>query len=249
MKYWQAFIKTFKPVLTDFLPQGKFGQLLIGLSVFLLIFGGCIFWFVNSYSEENSFESLTTESIMSQSADNNVSAESVEEQQAATSNKVAEAASSQTTTGYVDIKGAVNKPSLYPIDGEMRVYDVIELAGGLTAQADQTRINLAQRVTDQMVIYIPKDGEKIPELPVTTSVNNESESGTAASSEGIKKVNINTADATQLQTISGIGEKKAADIIQYREANGPFKAVDELTAVSGIGEKTLEKIRQEVCAE
>ncbi|WP_165060255.1 helix-hairpin-helix domain-containing protein [Adlercreutzia sp. ZJ154] len=61
------------------------------------------------------------------------------------------------------------------------------------------------------------------------------------------KVNINTADAAQLQTISGIGESKAKKIIAYRESNGKFKSVEDLTNVSGIGEKTLESIRDQIC--
>lgn len=152
----------------------------------------------------------------------------------------------ETRDWYVDIKGAVAAPQIYPVDDQMRIHDVIALAGGLTADADGSKLNYSQRVYDEMVIYVPKIDEQIPaemqafasQAPVTT--------GTPPASSEAEVININTADATQLQEISGVGEKKASDIIAYREANGPFQNVDELTNVSGIGEKTLEKMRQQI---
>ncbi|MER2293506.1 MAG: helix-hairpin-helix domain-containing protein [Aerococcus urinaeequi] len=130
----------------------------------------------------------------------------------------------------------------------MRVHDVVEMAGGVTGEADQSQVNLAQLVTDQMVIYVPKVGEEVnpstealvADSKVTESAVSES-SGDATS--GGDLVNINTADTTMLQTLSGIGEKRAADIINYRETNGLFETVDDLDQVSGIGEKTMEKLR------
>lgn len=152
--------------------------------------------------------------------------------------------------GYVDIKGAVKKPSIYPVDQEMRIYDVIDLAGGLTSEADQTQINLAQRVSDQMVIYIPKKGEQAPDLTTINTPETVANSETSESSQQSSAlININTADSSQLQEITGIGEKKATEIIQYRENNGSFQTVDELTNVNGIGEKTLENIRSQITVE
>lgn len=156
--------------------------------------------------------------------------------------------SAPNETWYVDIKGAIKVPQVVPVTPGMRVHDVVEMAGGVTGEADQSQVNLAQLVTDQMVIYVPKVGEEVSpstealvaDSKVTESAVSES-SGDATSDGDL--VNINTADTTMLQTLSGIGEKRAADIINYRETNGLFETVDDLDQVSGIGEKTMEKLR------
>ncbi|MCZ0717224.1 helix-hairpin-helix domain-containing protein [Aerococcus kribbianus] len=148
--------------------------------------------------------------------------------------------------GYVDIKGAVKNPSIYPIEGEMRVYDVIDLAGGLTDQADQSQVNLAQRVSDQMVVYIPKEGESVPATLTMAASETNSDDQSSNTAKDSDLININTADVSQLEEISGIGAKKAEEIIRYREDQGPFKSVDDLENVNGIGAKTLERLRTEV---
>ncbi|MDK6234208.1 helix-hairpin-helix domain-containing protein [Aerococcus sanguinicola] len=178
-------------------------------------------------------------------------AESVdlEAAQAASIPDESNAGSSQTPveeTLYVDVKGAVKEPKLYQFDAGMRVYDAVMLAGGFLPEADQDQVNFAQRLEDQMLVYIPRQGEEVPDnlkLAVQTG------GGQSGSSQGDQaqtpgdQVNLNTADSAELQTLSGVGEKKAADIIAYREANGPFQTVDDLSQVSGIGEKTLDKLR------
>ncbi|HEX5350574.1 MAG TPA: helix-hairpin-helix domain-containing protein [Trichococcus sp.] len=139
----------------------------------------------------------------------------------------------------VDIKGDVKNPGVYRAEADMRVIDIIDLAGGLSETAAADTVNLSQRVTDQMVIYIPAIGEEA-ERPIAVTENPlaEQESGNGVS--GTKKVDINTADAVLLQTLNGIGEKKAALIIAYREENGSFQTIEEIMEVSGIGEKTFE---------
>lgn len=156
--------------------------------------------------------------------------------------------SAPNETWYVDIKGAIKVPQVVPVTPGMRVHDVVEMAGGVTGEADQSQVNLAQLVTDQMVIYVPKVGEEVS--PSTEALVADSQVTESAVSEisgdatsGGDLVNINTADTTMLQTLSGIGEKRAADIINYRETNGLFETVDDLDQVSGIGEKTMEKLR------
>lgn len=156
--------------------------------------------------------------------------------------------SAPNETWYVDIKGAIKVPQVVPVTPGMRVHDVVEMAGGVTGEADQSQVNLAQLVTDQMVIYVPKVGEEVS--PSTEALVADSKVTESAVSEisgdgtsGGDLVNINTADTTMLQTLSGIGEKRAADIINYRETNGLFETVDDLDQVSGIGEKTMEKLR------
>lgn len=146
---------------------------------------------------------------------------------------------------FVDIKGAIRMPGVYEINSETRLTDVIALAGGFLPIADQSVVNLSQKLTDQMMITIPSletesestrlnEGED--KLPVVISVPSE----TSDSQPG--KVNINMADISELQTLSGIGEKKAERILQYRQEHGSFKSVEELKEVSGIGDKTFEAL-------
>lgn len=149
------------------------------------------------------------------------------------------------TPWMVDIKGAVKEPTLYKVSEGDRVYDVIERASGLLETADRNRINFSLKVQDQMVIYIPKKGEDIPEGLAGTQAASMN-STASGSSEGNATVNVNQATKEELMTVSGIGEKKAQDIIDYRESNGPFQQIDELINVSGIGEKTLEKLRDQL---
>lgn len=156
--------------------------------------------------------------------------------------------SAPNETWYVDIKGAIKVPQVVPVIPGMRVHDVVEMAGGVTGEADQSQVNLAQLVTDQMVIYVPKVGEEVsPSTEALIADSKVTESAVSESSGDVTSggdlVNINTADTTMLQTLSGIGEKRAADIINYRETNGLFETVDDLDQVSGIGEKTMEKLR------
>ncbi|MGQ7369228.1 helix-hairpin-helix domain-containing protein [Streptococcus suis] len=143
----------------------------------------------------------------------------------------------------VDVKGAVEKPGLYTLEAGARVNDAVEAAGGLTSQADPKSINLAQKLSDEAVVYVANKDENISIVASTTA-------SSAISPEGNEsKVSLNTATEADLQTISGIGAKRAADIIAYREANGGFKSVDDLNNVSGIGDKTMESIRPYVTVE
>jgi len=139
----------------------------------------------------------------------------------------------------VDIKGAIKHPGLYKINEGDRVQDVIDLAGGLKEDADEKQVNLAQRLQDEMVIYIPTIGEEIEHIQPNISSTN-----TQNAQDG--KVAINHATAEEIQTLNGIGPKKAETIIAYREENGPFHTIEDLLNVSGIGEKTLENIRDQI---
>lgn len=138
----------------------------------------------------------------------------------------------------VDVKGAVRKPGLYTLPAHSRVNDAVQAAGGLSEAADPKSINLAQKVTDEAVIYVAAKDEGISVLPAATSASPASDT-----SSGKALINLNTATESDLQTISGIGAKRAADIIAYRDSQGGFQSVDELNNVSGIGDKTLENIR------
>lgn len=144
----------------------------------------------------------------------------------------------------VDVKGAVKKPGIYYLAVGSRIYDAVEAAGGLTEEADSKSINLAQKVSDEGVIYVATKEEAISVVPATTRVETGGSGG-----EKADLVNLNTATEAELQTISGIGAKRAADIIAYRESRGYFQSVDDLKGVAGIGNKSLEKIRPYVTVE
>lgn len=158
----------------------------------------------------------------------------------------------------VDIKGAIKKPGVYNIKENSRVIDVINLAGGLNKNADTTYINLSKKVFDEMVIIIYTK-EKISDIkkhleeekqivqklkeentndPLVQNTEEEEENETT-----IKLISINTATKEEFMTLNGIGEKKALDIINYIEENGPFKAVEEIMNVPGIGEALFAKIK------
>ncbi|WP_246258455.1 helix-hairpin-helix domain-containing protein [Kroppenstedtia pulmonis] len=142
----------------------------------------------------------------------------------------------------VDIKGAVKKPGVYPLPPGSRIQDAVKQAGGPVTEADLDRVNLAQLLSDGMALYIPKKGEE--DVPAVSAPGSGGGSGNGMQ-EG-EKVNINTAEAGELEELQGIGPAKAAAIIQYREENGPFQSPEDLLNVPGIGEKTLENLKEQV---
>lgn len=138
----------------------------------------------------------------------------------------------------------------------MRVIDVIELAGGLTANANTTVINLSKKIADEMVIIIYSNKEvadftktKEKEKQLQTSCHQKDENSLvndaciSADAPTSTKVSINSATLEQLDTLPGIGAAKAQDIITYREQNGPFTTIEDLKKVSGIGDTLFAQIK------
>ena len=148
-----------------------------------------------------------------------------------------EVSTTQEAVIFVDIKGAVKNPGVYQMKSGDRVKDALDAAGGLTDEADSQKVNLAQRVEDQMVIVVPKVGEEATEIPAGLASKE-------ASKEG--KVNINTATVEELKTLKGVGEKKAEAIIEYRKKNGSFKTKEDLMKVRGIGKKLFESFQERI---
>ena len=138
----------------------------------------------------------------------------------------------------VDVKGAVKSPGIYDLPVGSRVNDAVQKAGGLTEQADSKSLNLAQKVSDEALVYVPTKGEE--------AASQQTASGTASSTSKEKKINLNKASLEELKQVKGLGGKRAQDIIDHRETNGKFKSVDELKKVSGIGAKTIEKLKDYV---
>jgi competence protein ComEA len=158
------------------------------------------------------------------------------------------AATPTTAAVIVHVLGAVRRPGIVEVRLGDRVIDAIAAAGGASEVADVSRVNLARALVDGEQLYVPAVGEEPPEHLVGPGGGSGhgpgGTHGTGSASGGL--LNLNTADATALQSLPGVGPALAARIIAWRDANGPFRAVDELLAVSGIGEKTLAGFRDQV---
>ncbi|WFA03789.1 helix-hairpin-helix domain-containing protein [Bacillus sp. HSf4] len=138
----------------------------------------------------------------------------------------------------IDLKGAVKQPGVYEMKAGDRVHHLLKKAGGTVKKADQKQVNLAAILRDGMVVYIPFQGEE---------ASAHSESGSyLAEGEEENTININTASAKELEDIPGVGPSKAEAIVTYREENGPFQTIEDITNVSGIGEKSFEKIKSSI---
>lgn len=138
----------------------------------------------------------------------------------------------------VDIKGQVANPGVYELQTGARAKDAIQAAGGFLETAETLSINLAMVVQDEMVLYVPEIGEEgaVPAI----------QAGEPAAADGSPLVNLNTATAEELMTLTGIGPSKAEAILSYRTENGNFQSIEDLTKVSGIGDKTFEKLKEAI---
>lgn len=150
----------------------------------------------------------------------------------------------------VDVDGAVAHPGLYKLPPDSRVQAALAAAGGLSPQADVHRINRAAKLHDGQKLYVLSQGESGPPQAASGGQSCEGQSCTSAEggvagsdTEGQGLVNINTANATQLTQLPGVGPAIAQKIIDYRTANGPFTSVDDLTKVPGIGAAKLAQIK------
>lgn len=161
----------------------------------------------------------------------------------------------------VDVTGAVKSPRVVTLPGGSRVIEAIEKAGGALPGADLEQINLAAKLEDGTQIFVPKKGGESPaestvaepyagrgstnnryaSKPSSTKPTTSTPQSQAKSAGG--PVNINTADASELDRLPGVGPATAAKILEYRKAHGGFASVDELMAVKGIGPKKLEAMR------
>jgi competence protein ComEA len=135
----------------------------------------------------------------------------------------------------VDVAGWVRQPGVYEFVSGDRVIDAIDRAGGPRKDADLTTLNLAAPLMDGTQIVVPKPGSSTSGDPGS--------SGTGSTTGGTTLININSAGATELEGLPGVGPVTAAAIIDYRTQNGPFATVDDLIDVTGIGPSTLEQIR------
>ena len=134
----------------------------------------------------------------------------------------------------VQVSGEVMFPGVYAMNSGDRVIDAIAAAGGIGPNADLSGIHLSKRVQDEARYHVPAMGESSPAAPVAAA---------SAAEESGGLIDLNTAQAHELETLPGIGRSLAGAIVAYREDNGPFAAVDDVDNVPGIGPKTLDAIR------
>lgn len=184
----------------------------IGIALFLS------FFLINQEKSEDEWAADEMEAILS--------SDEMEEEN--------EHAAEQSELVIVDLKGEVHSPGIYEMKAGERIHDVIEQAGGFTNDADQTQVNLAQRLQDEMIIIVPQQGDTSSALTSEDSSINDG------------MVKINYATQQEIETLNGIGPSKAEAIIQFREENGLFQQPEDLLEISGIGEKTLENLKDQI---
>lgn len=190
--------------------------ILLGIVVLILL--GCTACKSTSYLEKQS--DLSSEDTSEDTTD---SADTSEETEKKTEKK---------TEIYVQISGAVADPGVYTFPADSRVYELIEAAGGLLPEAYDVSLNQAERLSDGQKIHVYTKEEAAEGLAPTEE--------SSSTSDG--KVNINTASTEELTSLKGIGQTRAESIVAYRQEHGAFAAVEDLKAVSGIGDATYQKI-------
>ena len=145
----------------------------------------------------------------------------------------------------VEVHGAVATPGLYWLSGDARLQTAIDAAGGAKPNADLSGVNLARRVEDEELIEIPSIPDPSAATPVITGSATDSKASTEAPSaaQSGAKININVATAAELDALPGIGPALSGRIVAYREANGPFASVEELSNVKGISTRMVDELR------
>lgn len=141
----------------------------------------------------------------------------------------------------VHIEGEVEKPGVYELKKDSRVYDAIDAAGGLLKDADRRRINLAKKITDEEYIYIANKNEENIEITYRENLLMPTDV-----IENTNLININRANIMELKELPGIGDVLAGRIIEYRDEKGGFKSIEEIKNVSGIGDKRFSDIKDKV---
>lgn len=209
--------------------------------------GGSIF-----AGEENDSARKESDSARKESDSAREESDSAREESGPTEDDADAMVGKESSICCVYICGQVKNEGVYEVSSGSRIYQVIELAGGLKKGADTAALNQAAKVEDGQMIYVPKKGESVNAggslAGAETSAAGagiSSASGSTASAGG--KVNINTAGKEELMTLNGIGEARAESIIHYREKNGSFSKPEDLKQVEGIGDGIFSKLEDAIC--
>lgn len=201
-------------------------KIIIGILIAILVIGIGIYGFVTMQNEENSID-----------INDMIETENIEQNNSEQEEKI-----------VVHITGEVNKAGVVILPKGARIADAIEAAEGTTKEADLEQINLAYVLEDGQKIYIPnkKDKEANSEKVYITSEsgNNVIVKDTITSKGENKKVNINQATQSELETLPGIGPSIASRIIEYRQQNGKFNTIEDLKNVKGIGDAKFENVKK-----
>lgn len=146
---------------------------------------------------------------------------------------------------YIYVCGAVELPGVYRLKQGSRLYEAVELAGGLTSAADESCLNMARQIADgeQVVILTQEEAQARKEAGTYQYPSGE-EAQEASLGDGL--VNINTATAAELTSVSGIGEGRAQAIIAYREKHGSFASIEDIKKVDGIKDGLFSKIKDKI---
>lgn len=202
----------------------KFIILTIQLSVLLCLLSGC-----GSKGETDILLSESTD--MEQERNQGEDTENDSMRSDSTIDTVGESKKEQI---YVQVSGAVKYPGVYALEDGSRIFQAVELAGGVTESADISSLNQAEVLSDGQMVYIMEIGE----------VREESSQTSEEQDDG--KINLNTATETELKSLPGIGESKAKSILAWREANGGFSQIEDLMKVEGIKDGVFSKIKDSV---
>ncbi len=219
--------------ILDFIKKYKY-LMLSGIIILVMMLGEILVYVFKDRKEES---------------DNNENIVSMVEEQAIVESEP-EIVQEENIT--IDIKGEVTNPGVYKLPVGSRVIDAIKISGGITKKADTSMLNLSKILTDENVIIVynkysqqsVKYIEK--ECNCDACINNSNVSSGSSENSINQKISINKATKEELMNLSGIGESKAIDIINYRNENGLFKSIEELKQVNGIGDKLFEKIKDQI---
>ena len=184
--------------------------------------------FLTACGHKSYFQSAKSSLVEEETAEKETSTDITEEEQTVSKQQD----SSSSSHCYVQVAGAVNKPGVFEMSENGRVFQAIEKAGGLREDADVASLNQALVISDGMMIYVYTQSE----------IQEQKKAQQTESS----KVNLNQADAKELMTLSGIGESKAKLILDYRSQHGSFTKIEDLMKISGIKEGVYNKIKDNI---
>ncbi|MBU5481018.1 ComEA family DNA-binding protein [Blautia sp. MSJ-19] len=219
--------------------KAKLYSLMLGVTLLFtgMGMGGC---------QKQKTEIMLDEQVHEESSD--LQAESRDEKtENQTETTISEIPAEELVEVFVDVCGAVHVPGVYALKTDSRVFQAIEAAGGFLPEAAASAVNQAQPVADGQQIYVPTQ-EEVKEGTLPAQIQSaKSENGSEVTAEGV--ININTADAAALKSLTGIGDAKAQAILAYREEHGRFSSIEEIMQVPGIKESTFSAIKDKIAVE
>lgn len=225
----------------NFLKYKKIGLISVGV---IIVLSSLVIYNMTGFNElnKNNNESIFVDDeniIDNNTLDNNKDETKINFQETSNINSNLSIDKIEDKTIIVEIKGEVKKPDVYVLDENSIINDLINLAGGVTENADLSAINRAKKLQNHEMIYISNKNDDNISLKINSNMtSNEGNSGNI--------VDINTASVEELKKLNGVGDSKAKNIVEYREQNGGFKSIEEIKNVNGIGEKMFEKIKENI---